>query len=327
MKKKYTAFGTGIFLLVLTVWFLAVSGVAGLFLGAGMLAGRTASVYGMYAVLGAAELLLAAPLAVYMAIFKISPRALLGNRTNLRQNLSALLFGVLLVPGLMGLEAVVAALFGSIGVVSTDTSFLNPGTPGEMLAGFLAIGITAGLVEEPVFRGVALRGLGSAWGRRAAVLASALAFSLFHLDAVGSIERFLIGVVLGYMTWRAGALLPGMLAHAAFNSTALALGFLSELYLKDWNGFNLLPSLSADVNGILTVLLISLPFAAAAWGAYRLFARATPAASAWGAKPYAADGSKAAGALAWSFMTVVLLALTVALVFMAQGLPGQIPGF
>ena len=176
----------------------------------------------MYAFLGVSELLLAVPLIAYMAVLKVSPRALLGNRTNIGQILFAALFGVLLVPGLMGLDALVSFFFGSIGVQPTDTSFMDPQSLGEMFAGFLAIGVTAGAVEEPLFRGAALRGLGSAWGRRAAIVVTALAFSLFHIDAVGFLERFLIGVMLGYMAWRSGALLPGMCAHAAFNSAALA---------------------------------------------------------------------------------------------------------
>jgi membrane protease YdiL (CAAX protease family) len=338
MKRKYTVLGSGLFLLILIGWFLVVGvlvALAELFIAMPSLlqsapgrAGINLSTYGMYAILGFAELLLAVPLIVYMAIRKISVRTLLGNRTNVRQNLSAALFGIMLVPALMGLDALVSALFTAIGVHPLDSSGINPQNIGEMFAGFLAIGVTAGAVEEPIFRGLAMRGLGSATGKRAAIWITALAFTLFHLDPVGLLERFLIGAVLGYMAWRAGALLPGMCAHAAFNSTAVAFGLLQNTVLKNWNGFMLIPSLSQDANGVLTLLVISIPFAAAAWGAYRLFAHATPQSAAWGDKPYAKTETRSAHFIPWIAACVLLAVVTAGVAwFYASGLLNNFKGF
>lgn len=309
-KRKYTILNTGVLTLVFIFWLLGTSVLAGvvLFLLAGI--GRVhIDTYAYYLILGVSELLLIAPLIVYMAITKTRVSALMGNRTSARQNLLAALVGVLLAPALTGLSALIQWLFTLAGAHSLSTSVaMNPATVGELMMGMLCIGLFAGAVEEPVFRGAVLRGVGSAAGRRAAVVITALVFSFVHMDAVGLIQRFLIGLVLGYMAWRAGAVLPGVFAHAAYNSTLLAMG----LVLSRWNGFMLLPGASPDVNGMLTMVLISIPFAAAAFGAYRFFARATPESAAWSVKPYAAGEAKAKHYIPWIVAGAILLLITAA---------------
>jgi membrane protease YdiL (CAAX protease family) len=270
-----------------------------------------------YLILGIPELLLAVPLIVYMAVTKTGLAALMGNRTGIKQNLLALLVGVLSAPALIGLSALLQWLFSLLGANMTGMSIIEPATAGQLLVGILAIGVLAGAVEEPIFRGVILRGIGSTAGRRAAIVLTALLFSMVHLDAVGLLPRFLIGLILGTMAWRSGAILPGIFTHAAYNSTLLAVSFAFSALLPGWNGFALLPGASQDLNGALTWVLISIPFAAATWGAYRLFARATPVSSAWSEKPYAAAGTRAVHFIPWIAVGVVLLVLTaLILVFM-----------
>lgn len=62
---------------------------------------------------------------------------------------------------------------------------------------FLYMGLGAPIVEELVFRGLILRGL-EPYGKRFAILVSAILFGLFHGNLVQSPYAFVVGLVLGY---------------------------------------------------------------------------------------------------------------------------------
>lgn len=88
--------------------------------------------------------------------------------------------------------------------------------------GYLAIGLLAPLSEEVVFRGAILRSLLSSprfspWG---AIALSAFLFALIHMNPAQMPHAFIIGLLLGWMYWRTGSILPGMAYHWANNSVA-----------------------------------------------------------------------------------------------------------
>jgi len=80
--------------------------------------------------------------------------------------------------------------------------------------------VLAGICEELLFRGLMLRllSLGGRWG--AAILVTAIAFSLFHLDIIGLIPRTVMGIYFGLLVWRSGSIFPAMLAHGLNNLLA-----------------------------------------------------------------------------------------------------------
>jgi ABC-2 type transport system permease protein/sodium transport system permease protein len=93
----------------------------------------------------------------------------------------------------------------------------------------LALAIVPGICEEFFFRGVlfsSLRRVTSPWRT---IIATAVLFGLFHIIAglVLAPERFLpsafIGLVLGWVRWRTGSVLPCMLLHAVHNGFVLCL--------------------------------------------------------------------------------------------------------
>ncbi len=87
--------------------------------------------------------------------------------------------------------------------------------------GYLSIGLLAPLGEELVFRGAILRRLLDSrlplWG---AIALSALLFMLIHMNPAQMPHAFLIGLLLGWMYWRTGSILPGVAFHWANNSAA-----------------------------------------------------------------------------------------------------------
>ena len=91
--------------------------------------------------------------------------------------------------------------------------------------GYLSIGLLAPLSEEIVFRGAILKSLLSssrlpAWR---AIALSALMFALIHMNPAQMPHAFVIGLLLGWMYWRTGSILPGMAYHWANNSVAYVL--------------------------------------------------------------------------------------------------------
>ena len=95
--------------------------------------------------------------------------------------------------------------------------------------GYLAIGLLAPLSEEIVFRGAILKSLLQSsripvWG---AIALSALMFAIIHMNPAQMPHAFAIGLLLGWMYWRTGSILPGMAYHWANNSVAYV---VSNLY-------------------------------------------------------------------------------------------------
>ena len=91
--------------------------------------------------------------------------------------------------------------------------------------GYLTIGLLAPLSEEIVMRGAILKELLKLekLGVWAAITISALMFALIHMNPVQMPHAFLIGLLLGWMYWRTGSILPGVAYHWANNSIAFVM--------------------------------------------------------------------------------------------------------
>ena len=118
---------------------------------------------------------------------------------------------------------------GEAGQVVTDQIRQLGGTGGR-LAMALVVGVIAPVTEEVMFRGVLLKAL-EGFGRRVALFASAAVFAGFHLFGLsGDFLRgvvlifptfLLMGLVLGWVTWRSKRLGPAIFIHSGFNLLAL----------------------------------------------------------------------------------------------------------
>ena len=86
--------------------------------------------------------------------------------------------------------------------------------------GYLTVGLLAPLAEEIVFRGAILRKLLDVLSPWKAIALSAFFFALIHMNPVQMPYAFVAGLLLGWMYWRTGSILPGMAFHWANNSTA-----------------------------------------------------------------------------------------------------------
>ena len=87
--------------------------------------------------------------------------------------------------------------------------------------GYFAIGILAPVAEELVFRGAVLRALLS-WSKNhwGMIALSAVFFALVHGNPAQMPHAFLVGLLLGWMYWRTGSIIPGVAFHWVNNSVA-----------------------------------------------------------------------------------------------------------
>ncbi len=310
MRRKYTLLGSGLLVLAFLFFMFPASAPAGFILILVQMYDLPGAAYWNYLAMGISELLLILPLVLYMVITKTGVRAMLGNRTTAPQLLLAAAIGILMAPAVQGITDFFYQIFQAMGLKVQDTSLLNPTNIGTMLAGMVAIGATAGIVEEPIFRGVVMRGMGSVLGRHGAVWLSALAFSMIHLDIMGAPTRLLIGVLLGYMAWSSGSVLPGVITHATYNATLVGMSLLFTTTLKNWEGITI-SGASEAVNSVATNMAISLPFLALLALAWWAFRAVTPASAAWAPAPYAAKSVRFPHWLPWIGLGVITLVLMV----------------
>ena len=92
--------------------------------------------------------------------------------------------------------------------------------------GYVAIGILAPLAEEVVFRGAILRtllGIMSKKNHWVAIMISAAIFGVVHCNQAQFINALLMGLLLGWMYYRTGSLVPGILLHWVNNTMAYVL--------------------------------------------------------------------------------------------------------
>lgn len=91
------------------------------------------------------------------------------------------------------------------------------------LAGLIDTGFMTPVAEELLCRGAILGTLLQMMPRRpwVCIVVSALIFGVIHLNPVQMVFGFLYGLLLGWLAWRTGSLLPSIVVHVANNATAM----------------------------------------------------------------------------------------------------------
>jgi len=114
------------------------------------------------------------------------------------------------------------------------------------------------VVEELLFRGLILKGL-MPMGKVVAVIASAVLFSLFHLDPLMTIYQFVMGVVFAVVVLRTGNLLYGMIMHFLNNFVIVTMAFASSgdiMELVVWNPVTII--MAVGLAGFGALMLVGL---------------------------------------------------------------------
>ncbi len=106
--------------------------------------------------------------------------------------------------------------------------------PAHLWAAAVTMILVAPATEEPLFRGVILRGLLGHCRTGTAIVASSLLFGLAHLNPWQFISATLLGMVFAWWYVRTQSLLPGLIGHALANG----LVFCAPYFPFEIRGFN-----------------------------------------------------------------------------------------
>src|SRR5207245_2602655 len=99
---------------------------------------------------------------------------------------------------------------------------------GQAVPMLVTVAVAAPLGEELFFRGFALPALKRSWGGAAAAVVRGAMFSVLHLNKVGFVGLWEIGILLALLRLWSGSLWPSILCHALNNGiagTAFLLGW------------------------------------------------------------------------------------------------------
>jgi hypothetical protein len=94
---------------------------------------------------------------------------------------------------------------------------------------FLAVVIVAPIGEEVVFRGFLQKFLEKYWEDvTRAVLVTSLFFAMIHFNPFWTIQIYLLGVILGFLSWKTKSVLPSIILHIVNNGSAYILTNIDE---------------------------------------------------------------------------------------------------
>jgi membrane protease YdiL (CAAX protease family) len=107
---------------------------------------------------------------------------------------------------------------GKGGVMEAIALALRTSNPVRIILAVLAIAVAPGFAEETFFRGLMQTRLRERWRRWPAIVVTAVAFGVFHLDPVQGALAIIAGIFFGWVADRFGGIRPTIAAHAANNT-------------------------------------------------------------------------------------------------------------
>jgi sodium transport system permease protein len=123
----------------------------------------------------------------------------------------------------LAVGSVLSRFQGAVDYSEQLGELLGKNGPLSLFAAVLLVAVLPALCEEACFRGVVLTGLSRSGSRGLAVVGSALAFGLFHVNPYHVAAAATLGLVLGYAAYESRSLLPGVLLHFVNNGLQMVL--------------------------------------------------------------------------------------------------------
>ena len=113
-----------------------------------------------------------------------------------------------------------------------EAALININSFSRYILSLFVIAFCPALFEEMFFRG-AMQNLFTRWfrGPWAAIILTAIIFSIIHLSFYGFLVRFALGVILGFIFYYSGSLWLSILFHFLFNGIQV-----TALYIMTMNG-------------------------------------------------------------------------------------------
>ena len=102
----------------------------------------------------------------------------------------------------------------------------------------IAIAIIAPIGEELLFRGFLQQFLEQHWKDiTRAILITSLFFSIIHMNPYWFIQIYILGIMLGFLSWKTNSIFPPLILHVLNNGTALLFSFI-DLEKNSWYLWN-----------------------------------------------------------------------------------------
>jgi membrane protease YdiL (CAAX protease family) len=100
----------------------------------------------------------------------------------------------------------------------------------ESIAGFIllfiAVAVIAPLGEELLFRGFLQQILEKHWKDiTRAILVTSLFFAMIHMNPYWFVQIYILGIVLGFLAWKTGSVIPPLILHSINNTMAMVFSF------------------------------------------------------------------------------------------------------
>ena len=97
---------------------------------------------------------------------------------------------------------------------------------GALMANLLVMAVLPALGEEFIFRGILMKWFSKSMNIHLAIILSAAIFSAIHMQFLGFIPRFFLGIVLGYVFYWSGSLWASIWLHFINNAMTVIMYFL-----------------------------------------------------------------------------------------------------
>jgi uncharacterized protein len=222
-----TAFAAVLGNVIAAAYFLLLPLLVGSPGGRTDLSGRVLSPEGI--VVSALSLDLALLAVVYLRIVRPGAITFEEMGLNLHGLFGRLLLGLLFGLLLFAAGSLVEYLLGLVGIRQTQLdSFqsITRASPGEFGLVLLAGAVVAPFAEEVFFRGYVFHAYLRQKGLWRAFLYSSLLFAVVHLNLPAVLPIFVVGLLLAFLYYRTGSVVPGMVAHGLNNALAFMLLYL-----------------------------------------------------------------------------------------------------
>tara|TARA_B100000427_G_scaffold327105_1_gene337122 strand:- start:5486 stop:6280 length:795 start_codon:yes stop_codon:yes gene_type:complete len=183
--------------------------------------------------------LIIAPLFLYLKYKKIP---IISSIRLYTINYNTMIFVALFSLGLIvlsdELDRIIQIFFPAPEYITNLNNLFRPETIFGGFLLFIAVVILAPIGEEIVFRGFLQQVLEKNWKDiTRAVLFTALVFSIIHMNPYWFVQIYILGVILGFLSWKTQSIIAPLILHGLNNGVALLLSFSnskeSNIYI--WN--------------------------------------------------------------------------------------------
>ena len=130
-------------------------------------------------------------------------------------------------PVAMFMNTLAISLLEKFGHEYSAVEFLEIDNLPKIIISFLIVSVTAGIIEEVIFRGYFLNSYKRFLGSKKAIIYSAVLFGLFHLDPNNLLSPIYLGLVFGILAVKTGSLVPAIFAHMLHNGTTILLSLMT----------------------------------------------------------------------------------------------------